>query len=85
MRFACLNGKRMITNIIEVEPDLAPLFDAHYLGESLLGIGDQYPKIDLEPPREPTSAERIAALETTKADKTELDAIGAAIEKGLSV
>lgn len=36
-------------------------------------------------PAPPTAAERIAALETAKADKTELDELSAAIVRGLSL
>lgn len=50
MRYATLDDSRTITNIIEVEPDLANLFDAHYLGDHQLGIGDPYPDPDLTPP-----------------------------------
>ncbi|WP_122789357.1 hypothetical protein [Intestinibacillus sp. Marseille-P6563] len=50
MRYATIDETRIITNIIEVEPDLAADFDAHYLGNNPLGIGDTYPDEDLTPP-----------------------------------
>lgn len=50
MRYATIDETRIITNIIEVEPDLAADFDAHYLGDNPFGIGDTYPDEDLTPP-----------------------------------
>lgn len=64
MRHAMLDANRVITNIIEIEPSLAPDFGAHYLGEHPLGIGDTYPAEDLTPPAEPTNEQRLAALES---------------------
>lgn len=64
MRHAILNPERIITNIIEIAPDLAPDFGAHYLGDHPLGIGDQYPAEDLTPPVPPTTEARLAALES---------------------
>lgn len=59
MRYATLDDNRTITNTIEVEPDLAHLFDAHYLGDHPLGIGDPYPDPDLTPPVPPTETQLL--------------------------
>lgn len=59
MRYATIDDSRTITNIIEVEPDLAHLFDAHYLGDHPLGIGDPYPDPDLTPPVPPTDTQLL--------------------------
>ena len=59
MRYATLDDNRTITNIIEVEPDNAYLFDAHYLGDHPLGIGDPYPDPDLTPPVPPTETQLL--------------------------
>lgn len=59
MRYATIDDSRTITNIIEVEPDLAHLFDAHYLGDHPLGIGDPYPDPDLTPPVPPTETQLL--------------------------
>lgn len=79
MKYAVVEENHIITNIIEVEPELAQRFNAHYLGDAALGIGDRYPDEDLQPPREATMEERVGALET------EMDSISAAIERGLSL
>lgn len=50
MKYAILDDARKIINIIEVEPDIAAEFSAHYLGNNPLGIGDTYPDEDLTPP-----------------------------------
>lgn len=50
MIYAILGEDRTITNVVEVEPELAADFDAHYLGDNPLGIGDTYPDEDLTPP-----------------------------------
>mgnify|MGYP001857352096 CR=1 FL=1 len=50
MKYAILDESRTITNIIEVEPEYAADFDAHYLGDAPIGIGDRYPDEDLQPP-----------------------------------
>ena len=50
MKYAIVDENRCITNIIEVEPDIAAEFSAHYLGNNPLGIGDTYPDEDLTPP-----------------------------------
>ncbi len=53
MRYAILNDDRIIDNIIEIEDaDIAAQFNAHYIGENRLGIGDQYPSVDLHPDTE---------------------------------
>ena len=82
MRYAILDARRVIRNIIEAEPAAALELDAHYLGSAQLGIGGQYPDKDLQ---EPTLERRVSDLETDKADRAELDAISEAIERGLSV
>ena len=56
-----INVKRTIINLIEVAPDQAHLFDAHYVGDNVFAIGDTYPDTDLTPPREPTEQEKIRA------------------------
>lgn len=53
MRYAILDGDYVIVNTIEVAPEHAAQFHAHYLGDSNLGIGDTYPAVDLAPPTEP--------------------------------
>lgn len=63
MKYAIIDENRVIINIIETEPDFAPEIDAHYLGDSPLGIGDQYPAEDLTPPVVPTTEARLTALE----------------------
>ena len=59
MKYAILDDARKIINIIEVEPELAPDFNAHYLGGSPLGIGDQYPETELTPDAQPTELQSI--------------------------
>lgn len=64
MRYATLDENRTITNIIEVEPEYAADFDAHYLGDAPIGIGDTYPETDFplpEPEHEPTETEILQA------------------------
>lgn len=64
MRYAIIDENRTITNIIEVEPEYAADFDAHYLGERPIGIGDTYPETDFplpEPEHEPTETEILQA------------------------
>ena len=64
MRYAILDENRAITNIIEVEPEYAAYFDAHYLGERPIGIGDTYPETDFplpEPEHKPTETEILQA------------------------
>lgn len=61
MKYAIIDEARTIINTIEVEPDLANDFGAHYLGESSLGVGDTYPEKDLTPPSEPTDSDRLRA------------------------
>lgn len=52
MKYAILDESRTITNIIEVEPEYAADFDAHYLGGAPIGIGDAYPEHDYPLPPE---------------------------------
>lgn len=62
MKYAILNESRTITNIIEVEPEYAADFDAHYLGDAPIGIGDTYPETDYplpEPEHEPTETQTL--------------------------
>lgn len=59
MRYAILDDNRIIINAIEVEPENAADFGAHYLGGSHLGIGDQYPAEDLTPPVPPTESQLL--------------------------
>lgn len=59
MRCATIDDRRIITNIIEVEPENAADFGAHYLGDNPLGIGDQYPAEDLTPPVPPTDTQLL--------------------------
>lgn len=64
MKYAILDENRTITNIIECEPKYAADFDAHYLGERPIGIGDTYPERDYplpEPEHEPTETEILQA------------------------
>ena len=64
MKYAILDESRTITNIIEVEPEYAADFDAHYLGDAPIGIGDTYPDTDFplpEPEHEPTETEILQA------------------------
>ena len=64
MRYAILNENRVIVNIIAVEPEQANAFDAHYLGDVVLRIGDTYPETDFplpEPEHEPTETEILQA------------------------
>lgn len=64
MRYAILDENRIITNIIEVEPEYAAGFDAHYLGDAPIGIGDTYPETGFplpEPAHEPTETEILQA------------------------
>lgn len=57
MTYAILNENRVIINIVEVEPENAADFGAHYLGDNPLGIGDVYPAEDFTPPVPPTEAQ----------------------------
>ena len=50
MKYAIIDENRTISNIIEVEPENAALFDAHYLGAAPIGIGDTYPEHDFQLP-----------------------------------
>ena len=59
MKYAILDESRTITNIIEVEPEYASDFDAHYLGDAPIGIGDTYPERDYPLPLEPTETQLI--------------------------
>lgn len=59
MRYVLIDSDRIIANVIEVEPDNAYLFDAHYLGDHPLGIGDPYPDPDLTPPVPPTETQLL--------------------------
>lgn len=52
MKYAIIDENRTITNIIEVEPEYAADFDAHYLGDAPIGIGDTYPEHDYQLPPE---------------------------------
>lgn len=64
MRYALIDENHTITNIIEVEPELAADFSAHYLGDAPIGIGDTYPETDFplpEPEHEPTETEILQA------------------------
>lgn len=66
MKYALLDENRTITNIIEVEPELAADFSAHYLGDAPIGIGDTYPETDYPLPTEPTEPtleEQLADLQ----------------------
>lgn len=56
---AILDDNRVIVNIIEVEPENASCFGAHYLGDAPLGIGDQYPAEDFTPPVPPTESQLL--------------------------
>ena len=57
MRYAITSKNRTIINIIECEPSNAACFDAHYLGNALLGIGDTYPAKDIPLQSEPTETQ----------------------------
>lgn len=59
MTHAILDDNRVIVNIIEVEPENAADFGAHYLGDNPLGIGDQYPAEDLTPLVPPTETQLL--------------------------
>lgn len=59
MRYAILDENRVITNLIEVEPENAAAFGAHYLGGNPLGIGDIYPAEDFNPPVPPTDTQLL--------------------------
>ena len=91
MIYAILDEDRTITNVVEVQPELAADFDAHYLGDNPLGIGDTYPDEDLTPPV-PLTATQIFSQQITD---LHLSAIGqgqrqtalelAAIEQGQKI
>lgn len=59
MTYAILDENRVITNLIEVEPENAADFGAHYLGDNPFGIGDVYPAEDLTPPVPPTETQLL--------------------------
>ena len=59
MTHAILDENRVIINIIEVEPENAADFGAHYLGDNPLGIGDVYPAEDFTPPVPPTESQLL--------------------------
>lgn len=59
MTHAILDENRVIINVIEVEPEYAADFDAHYLGDAPIGIGDTYPERDYPLPLEPTETQLI--------------------------
>lgn len=59
MTHAILDDNRVIVNIIEVEPENAADFGAHYLGDNTLGIGDIYPAEDFTPPVPPTESQLL--------------------------
>ena len=83
MRYAVLDEERKIVNTVEAEPELAVEFGAHYLGDAPLSIGDTYPETDLEPPHEPTTEEKVAALsaenEALTAKCAKLETVAAAL------
>lgn len=65
MRYALIDANRVVTNIIEIDPDQAAHFGALYVGDHPIGIGSTYPDAELEPvpiTPEPTTDEQIAAL-----------------------
>lgn len=77
----CIVTDGVIENMIVCESDeTAAEFGAvpSYEGAR---IGDVY----APPPPPPTLAERVEGLEESKAEKRDVDAIAAAIEKGLSL
>lgn len=88
MTHAILDENRAIINIIEVEPENAAAFDAHYLGDAPLGIGDQYPTEDLTPPVPPTDAQLLEQrltgmhLETIAQGQKQTDLELALLEQG---
>lgn len=66
MRYAIVDANRVVTNIIEIDPDQAAHFGALYVGDHPIGIGSAYPDAELEPvpiTPEPTTNEQIAALQ----------------------
>ena len=79
MRYAIVDANRVVTNIIEIDPDQAAHFGALYVGDHPIGIGSAYPDAELEPvpiTPEPTTNEQIAALQAeNKLLKAQIDAL----------
>lgn len=68
MKYALLDDDRKIVNIIEIDQDIASGFNAHYLGNAQLGIGDQYPDNDFQSDSIPAEAQRNIQSLTAKID-----------------
>lgn len=48
MRYAIVDANRVVTNIIEIDPDQAVHFEALYVGDHPIGIGSMYPDAELD-------------------------------------
>lgn len=68
MKYALLDDDRKIVNIIEIDQDMAADFNAHYLGNAQLGIGDQYPDNDFQSNSIPAETQRTIQSLTAKID-----------------
>lgn len=68
MKYAILDSNRKIINIIEIEPNLAADFNAHYLGNAKLGIGNVYPETDFRPDGGPAETQYNIQQLTAKMD-----------------
>lgn len=68
MRYALVDANRVVTNIVEINPDQGAHFGALYVGDHPVGIGSAYPEAELEPipeperEPEPTTEEILNAL-----------------------
>lgn len=80
MRYALVDANRVVTNIIEINPDQAAHFGALYVGDHPVGIGSAYPETELEPvPIAPelTTEEQIAVIQSeNKLLKAQIQALG---------
>lgn len=80
MRYAIVDANRVVTNIIEIDPDQAAHFGALYVGDHPIGIGSIYPETELEPvpiAHELTTEEQIAVIQAeNKLLKAQIQALG---------
>lgn len=86
-RYGIIRGGVCVNAIIS-EAEFAAELGAVELAEGY-GIGDLYQEGQWSHPEiaepEPTLEERLEELETNKAEQSDLDALSAAIERGLSL
>lgn len=66
MKYAILDDDNIVVNIIESSAEQATDFNAHYVGDNIINIGDRYPDTDYSIPTDfitPTLEEQLADLQ----------------------